>query len=48
MLLDNLFSMIGALGTAFALIGILAVVFAPAIALVFRPRGVLRSTQRGL
>lgn len=48
MLLDNLFSMIGAVGTALALIGILAVVFAPAVSLVFCPRGLLRATQRGL
>ncbi|AKV03248.1 hypothetical protein AKJ09_09911 [Labilithrix luteola] len=48
MLLDNLFATIGTLGTAAALVGILAVVFAPAICLVVCPRGVLRATQRGL
>ena len=45
MLLDNLFSMIGSVGTAAALFGVLAFVGTPAIGAVACPLNALRRMQ---
>ena len=47
MILDNLFSMLGGVGTAAMLIGILTLIGSPAIGAVACPANGLRRLQRG-